>query len=203
MTTFADMQAQVNIYTKRPELVELTNTAIRMATLRAHQVDFFSRDQANIPLTYTPYTSGQIFVDIPNIYTLTSNLRTPNSLQSLDATSLIPVEFLEYVDDYKNFWDNEGCLKRSVYTLLGNTLRIRSITNTGKLQFYYFQNPVVAGPIAYASWIADLYKEDLAMWAAAIVWMRSGYQEIAQQVNITQIEAFKQMLVESHLTVKI
>lgn len=202
MTTFAEMQVQVNTYTKRPELVTLTDSAIRMATLRAHQVDFFSRDQANIQMTYTPYVSGEIFVDIPNIYTLTTNLRTPDILQSLDATSLLPTEFLEYVDDYKHFWDQDNCLKRSVYTLLGNTLRLRSLANTGKLQFYYYQNPVVTSA-AYASWIADLYKEELAMWAAAIVWMRSGYQEIAKQVNTDNIEPFKSMLVESHLMSKI
>lgn len=202
MTDFVEMQTQVNIYTKRPELVTLTDSAIRMATLRAHQVDFFSRDQTNIPMTYVPATSNQIFVDEPNIYTLTSFLRTPDILQVLDTTTLIPVEMLEFVTDYKNFWDNEGCLKPSVYTLLGNTLRFRSLSNTGKLRFYYYQNPVVTSA-AYNSWIADLYKEELAMWAAAIVWMRSGFQEIAQQVQINHIEPFKAMLVESHLISKV
>lgn len=202
MTTFAEMQTKVNDLTKRPELVALTNSAIRMATIRAHQVDFFSRDQSNSLLVYTPYSGNEIYTDIPTIYSTFPRLRTPDFLQILDATSGVPVENLEYIGDYKNFWDNEGCLKRSVFTMLGGTLRFRSLSNTGKAQFYIYQNPITTDA-GYASWIADLYPEELAMWAAAIVWMRSGFQEIAQQVNSTQVEAFKAMLVESHLISKI
>jgi len=202
MTTFAEMQTKVNDLTKRPELVALTKLAIRMATVRAHQVDFFSRDQRNILLTYTPYNSGEIYTDITTIYSTLPLMRTPDFIQILDATSGLPLEILEYVVDYKNFWDNEGCLKGSVFTLLGATLRFRSLSNTGKAQFYVYQNPSV-DDVGYGSWIADMYPDEVAAWAAAIVWMRSGYQEIAKQMNSDIIEPFKSMLVESHLTSKV
>lgn len=202
MTTFAAMQALVNANTKRPELVTLTDNAIRMATLRAHQVDFFSRDQFNVPLTYVPLLANEQYKDIPNIYTTIPNFRTPDFIQALDATTLVPCENLEYVVDFKDFWNEWNDLRASVFTMLGNTLRIRSLADTGRLQFYYYGNPVVSS-IGYSSWIADLYPEELAMWAAAIVWMRSGFQEIAQQTQVNQILPFKDMLVTSHLSSKV
>lgn len=202
MTTFADMQTQVIANTKRPELVTLTDSAIRMATLRAHQVDFFSRDQGNSQLTYTVPSSGQPYVDIPNIYTTVPQLRTPDFLQSLDTTTLYPSENLEYVVDFKNFWDEYNVLRQSVFTLLGSTLRVNSAANTGKFQFYFYNNPVVTDA-GYSSWIADLYKEELAMWAAAIIWMRSGFQEIAASTQRDVILPFKELLVTSHLSSKV
>lgn len=202
MTTFAEMQTKVNDLTKRPELVALTNLAIRMATTRAHQVDFFSRDQRNILLTYTPYVTNELYTDITTIYSTLPQLRTPDFIQILDATSLVPSEVLEYVVDYKYFWDNEGMLKGSVFTMLGETLRFRSLSNTGKAQFYIYQNPVVDST-GYNSWIADMYPDEVAGWAAAIVWSRSGFQEIAKQWLDTVITPFREMLVESHLTSKV
>ena len=48
--TFAEMQSAVNDLTKRPELVAVTNLAIRTATLRAHAVDMFCEtDRCTMP----------------------------------------------------------------------------------------------------------------------------------------------------------
>lgn len=202
MTTFADMQAAVIAQTKRPELVAVTDSAIRMATLRAHQVDFFPRDQANVQLTFAVLGNNQIFVDIPDIYTQVPRIRTPDFVQSLDVNTLMPNEILEYVVDYKNFWDEYNELKSSVFTMLGNTLRIRSLANSGKAQLYFYQNPDTS-TATYNSWIADLYKEELALWAAAIVWQRSGFQEIAAGIQTNNVLPFKDMLVSSHLSSKV
>lgn len=202
MTTFVEMQAAVIAQTKRPELVTLTDSAIRMATLRAHQVDFFSRDQASVPILYTPLVSNQIYVDYATIYAGLPLLRTPDFMQSVDQATLLPTENLEFVVDYKYFWDEYNELRQSIFTLVGSTLRARTISNTGRFDLYYYKNPDVSTGL-YSSWIADLYKEELAMWAAAIVWMRSGFQEIAQQTQANSIMPFKEMLVTSHLTSKV
>lgn len=201
MTTFAEMQAEVIANTKRPELVTLTNAAIRMATLRAHQVDFFPRDVGIALLTYTAPVANEFFTDIPTVYTLAPQLRTPDWIQGEDATTFFPNENLEYVIDYKNFWDEYNCLRSSVFTLMGDTLRARFCSATGRARLYYYKNPVVTD-IGYSSWIADMHKEDLAKWAAAIIWARSGYQEIAQQMAVS-IQDFKSLLVESYLSSKV
>lgn len=202
MTTFQDMRDEVIGLTKRPELVSVTDLAIRVATLRAHQVDFFPRDIGTLPLAYTVPTGNVQFVDIPTIYTSAPLLRTPDFLQGLDSTTLLPSENLEYVLSYKDFWDEYNELRGSVFTQMGDTLKVRFASATGVATLYYYKNPDVA-ELTYSSWIADMYKQDLAQWAAAIVWNRTGFQEVGQTTMTQQVIPFQSLLVESHLTRKI
>ena len=44
MTTFAELEALVIAQTRRPEVTNITQAAIKSATLRAHHTDFFPRD---------------------------------------------------------------------------------------------------------------------------------------------------------------
>lgn len=202
MTTFVELRDLVYGLTKRPELAGLTALAIRQATLRAHQVDFFQRDARNAVLTYTPPVASELFVTIPNIYSLAARLRTPDFLQGQDVLTLLPHENLEYVNSYKEFWDEYNELRCSRFTLQGEDLLVRFAGATGRAVLYYYVNPVVTDA-GYSSWIADEYPEEVAQWAAAIVWNRSGFQEIAQTTMNGIVIPFQAMLVESHLTRKI
>lgn len=200
--TFQDMRDLVNAYTKRPELVAITDSAIRLATMRAHQVDFFSRDQRNLLITYTPPTTNELYTDIADIYTSAANLRTPYFIQVEDSTTFLPVENLKFVSDYRDFYDVYNQVQDSIFTLLGTSLRIRAYTSTGRCRFFYYVNPVTT-EVDYSSWIADQHSDELALWAAAIVWARSGFQEIAKSMQTDVINPFKDMLVTSYLTSKV
>jgi hypothetical protein len=201
MTTFAEMRTEVIANTRRPELVALTDSAIKMATLRAHHVDFFPRDVGTYPLTYTVPTGNQLFVDIASVNTLIPDLRTLDFMQGYDPITLLANENLEYVVDFKNFWDEYNDLRSSVFTTVGDTLRVRFCEATGKATIYYYKNPDVT-VADYSSWIADKHKEEVARWAAAIVWQRSGFQEIAAQMQAAILD-FKSLLVESYLSSKV
>lgn len=194
--TFADMQSAVHDLTKRPELVAVTNLAIRTATLRAHAVDFFPRDRASFVFTYTPPTSTA-FVDISGIYTSIPLLRTAEFLQSEDTLSLAATENLEYIQSVEQFWDKDNVRRYSVFTQIGDALRCSFAGATGRARLWYYVNPNVSSN-SYNSWIADLYKDELAYWAAGIVWARSGFQEQAQQTQM-HVTAFKDLLISSHL----
>ena len=194
--TFAEMQSAVNDLTKRPELVAVTNLAIRTATLRAHAVDFFPRDRASFALTYTPPTSTA-FVDISGLYTSIPLLRTAEFLQSEDTLSLAATENLEYIQSVEQFWDEDNVRRYSVFTQIGDALRCSFAGATGRARLWYYVNPNVSSD-CYNSWIADLYKDELAYWAAGIVWARSGFQEQAQQTQM-HVTAFKDLLISSHL----
>lgn len=201
MTTFAEMQAEVIANTKRPELVDLTNSAIKMATLRAHHVDFFPRDYSNQLITYTPPVGNELFVDVANIFTTVTRLRTPNFMQSEDLTTLQATENLEFLSDYKWFWNEYNELRYSVFTFLGSTMRARFASATGRARLYFYQNPDTSSS-TYSSWIADEHKEELAKWAAGIVWARAGFLEIAKSMDQT-VQDFKSLLVESYMTGKV
>lgn len=196
MTTFAEMQTAVIEITKRPALVDLTNTAIKLATVRAHSVNFFPRDLTNAVTTYTVVTTSN-FTDIENVYDLVPNLRTFKFIQSEDPATHQAVENLEYVQDLQNIWDEDGVRKLSVFTVLGSTLRCSFAAATGRARIWYYRLPDVSSS-GYSSWIANAHKEELAMWAAGIVWQRSGYQEQANNVQ-TQVLTFKEQLVTSYL----
>ena len=202
MTTYVEMQSLVYGLTKRPELTGVTAIAIKQATLRAHQVDFFQRDARSVLLTYTVPTSNELFVTIPGIYTEAPRLRTPDFLQGEDVSTLLPNENLGYVNSYKDFWDENNELRSSYFTLQGEDLIARFVGATGRAKLYYYVNPVVT-EAGYASWIADEYPEEVAQWAAAIVWNRSGFQEIAQTTMRDSVIPFQSLLIESHLTRKI
>lgn len=188
--------------TKRPELTALTDNAIKMATLRAHHVDFFPRDSASVVLTYTVPAGNQLFVDIPTIYVTAARLRTPDFLQGEDLVTLLPVENLEHVISYRQFWDENNELRSSVFTQMGETLRVRFAGATGRARLYYWVNPDTT-VATYASWIADNHAEELAMWAAGIIWARSGFQEQAQVTQRDYVLPFKELLIESYLSSKV
>lgn len=202
MTTYAELRDLVYDLTKRPELTGVTALAVKQATLRAHQVDFFQRDARNVALTYTVPTSGELFVTIPDIYTEAPRLRTPDFLQGEDLSTLLPNENLAYLNSYKLFWDENNELKLSHFTLQGDDLVASFAGATGRAVLYYYVNPIVLEG-SYSSWIADEYPEELAQWAAQIVWNRSGFQELAQTTMRDVVIPFQSMLVESHLTSKI
>jgi hypothetical protein len=200
MTTFAEMVTAVNDITKRPELVTLTKQAVRQATLRAHHVDFFPRDRSSFVLTYTPPTSTS-FVDITGLYTAIPQLRTPEFLQSEDTTTQAATENLEYLNSFKDFWDDGGIRKLSVFTQTGDSLRCSFASATGRARLWHYLNPVVT-EANYASWIADMHKDEVAQWAAGIIWARTGLQEQANQAQ-AQVAGFREDLLSSYLAYKI
>lgn len=196
MTTFTDLYNATVGNTKRPELVALTKTCVKLATLRAHQVDFWPRDYASTNLTFAIDTTLQL-VTISGLTSQLPQKRTIDFLQSLDATTLQPCENLDW-HEYKDFWDADGCLRSSVYTEKGDSLVFRPRVQTGKLGVNYYVNPVVAED-TFSSWIADAHQDELAMWAAGLIWARTGLLEQAKVVQDLHVTPFKDLLVASYL----
>jgi hypothetical protein len=85
-----------------------------------------------------------------------------------------------------------------MYTMIGDTLRVYPQVSTGLLATTYYKNPVVT-EAGYSSWVANEYPDELAMWAAAIVFARTGFAEMAQDFQRTHVQPFKELLVASHL----
>jgi hypothetical protein len=201
MTTFAELQTAVDDLTKRPELATIRDSAIRMAILRAHHVAFFARDHASQLLTWT-LDSTENWHDFPLIFNTVLRLRTPDFLQAEGLLApYTPTENLEYVETFKDFWNEWNELKTSVFTLMGSTLRIRFAVATGRARLFFYQNPDLSGD-GFSSWIADLHKEEVAKWAAGIVWARSGFLEMAKSAQ-DDVRDFKELLFASYMSGKI
>ena len=196
MTTFAEMESLVTAQTRRPDVPTITKAAIKSATLRAHHVDFFPRDLTTYNLVYTPLSTAVLY-DFANIQNILTRLRSLKFVQSIDAVNSTPTEILAYRDT-DDIYDSDGNRRLSIYTLIGATLRIYPQSATGVATAYYFQNPDTA-ELTYSSWVADTYPEELAMWAAGIVFARTGFLEAAKEFQDTHVKAFREMLIDSHL----
>lgn len=196
MTTLTELETLVIEQTKRPDIPAVTSAAIRSATLRAHHVDFFPRDLSEGLLSYAP-SPAAAYYSIPNISTPLARLRSLKFVQCVDSVTAAPVERLEY-RDMDDLYDSDGNRRQSVYTLLGDTLRVAPVLATGSVLAFFYANPNTAG-LEYSSWIADTYPDQLALWAAAIVFARTGYAELADNYQRSHIAAFKETLISSHL----
>lgn len=196
MITFAELETLVVEQTKRSSIKSITQAAIRTAVLRAHHVDFFPRDLTVATLPYTPVSSATHY-DFQDLSSTLVRFRTLQLINCIEIASGKPVEELEY-RELQDLYDSDNVRRPSIYTLIGDTLRIFPQLATGQLEAYYYTNPNVA-EAGFNSWIADAHPDDIAMWAAAIVYSRTGFIEQAKQITDTQITPFKEMLLNSKL----
>lgn len=201
MATFAEIETLVVDITRRPEIPQITKLAVRDATLRAHHTNFFPADLRTNTVTYT-VPGGQVMtVDIPDVSTQLIRQRGIRTIQGVDTVTLAPVERFSY-REYDKLYNDCGQLDYSVYTLIGDTLRIVPSQPTGQLAVYYYQNPVLTEG-QYKSWIADLYPDQVAQWAAGIVSARTGFTDIANGIYEEHVKPFKELLVASHFLVEV
>lgn len=198
--TLNDMLAAVYDITKRPELVTITKSAIKRATIRAHSVDFFPRDRSSVVFSFTPTTDGS-FTDIPGLYTAAPLYRIGELLQCEDLVTQRPTENLEYIVGIDEFWDENNQRRTSVFTQVGESLRCSFAAATGRARLWYYVMPDTSDS-SYSSWIADRHTEEVAQWAAGIVWLRTGLQEQAQGADL-QVQSFKDLLITTYLSSKV
>lgn len=196
MTTLNELMDLTMEVTKRPDLVSRTATAIRLAILRAHQTDFFKADEKIHVLNYT-VSNTRVFDEVTSFYSVVSRMRSPSFIQVLDASNLAFVEKLEYEEE-SNILDSYGTYKGGKFTVAGGTLRLYAFNRTGRADLFYYQNPNVS-EAGFASWIADMYPDECATWAAAILFNRLGHQEQAKLLLEQEVQPFRELLQEAHL----
>lgn len=196
MTTFAELYDLTVAQTRRPELVDVTNAAVRTAVLRAHHFDFFPADLVNTVIAYTPSSLAWQY-DIANMRTLLVRYRALKTLYGLEAGTGRPVEKFEWREG-DDLYTVEGERRTSVYTLVGNTLRVVPALATGSLSAHFYANPDVTEG-TFNSWIADTYPDQVAMLAATGVWSRTGFREMAQDKEQNDNREFKKMLIAAYL----
>jgi hypothetical protein len=197
MATIASLTSLVVEQTKRPEVGSITLAAIKSAILRAHHTDFFPRDLREAILTYSLPGVQPLYQDFPNLSALAANLRSIKIVYGVDSVTGAHVEKLEY-RELDDLYDSNGVLRPGVYSLVGDTLRCYYQVWTGATQLIYYANPSFTATDA-VSWIADMYPDEIAAWAAGIVFARTGFTEMAQNFQEIHVKPFKETLIASHL----
>ena len=180
MATLAELIADVYTITNRSDLVAETALAVKSATLKAHRLDFFSRDLYETAFEFSESLNKQTLDYITQI----SNFRaliyirfyydTNEVVTTVDATGpfagiITPQEIL----------DSYGYNRTDIAYVAGRTLEIRGSQAFDKILLGAYVFPIVTPDVDFSSWIADLYPYVIVYEAARHIFITIGKAEEA------------------------
>jgi hypothetical protein len=179
---FAELVTEVILWTKRPDLVSATNSAIRRNTLKWHRKEKWARDLVTITGIANP-TPGQAIAVIP----IASNFPRFRQFASVRVDqNTRPLDALQLDDNY----DLDGYARNNVYLVAGTNLNIKA-AGGGFLTIdaSYYQDPIAVSA-GYSSWIADDYPDLIACGAAAEILAFDNESEIYKAAKASEAEQF-------------
>lgn len=170
MATFTELCNDVITITGRDDLVADTQLAVRAATLKLHQSDFYARDLLETGIQFPSMAYYQSFdpkLIYPTFRALKYIRRYDNSGSGAAAeffTVLTPTDIL----------DSYGLERTGIAYMAGTLLNIRS-----EVQFQYalmgaYLNPDI---VNYSSWVAIDHPFAIVYEAARLVFKQIGYDE--------------------------
>lgn len=189
MTTLTDLCNDVYTVTKRPDLISETKLAVKAATLKLHQSDFYFRDifETGIQFDTAAYTQQL------NIATLIPRYRALKYLRRYDSSgSGSPMEFLEVLSP-TNILDDYGVDKVGIAYAAGTVLNIKCGVPIQYALLGVYVNPDVTD-IGYESWLANNHPFAIVFEAARVVFKQIGFDE--------QSAAFERLTLEQLALVK-
>lgn len=176
--TLTELTQEVYNLTGRADRVGETSSAIRAATLKCHQKDYFYKDIFETGLNFTTAEY------IQNFYykTLIPNWRALKYLRKLDITTNTPGTVLGIVLPM-NVFDDYQIQKQDVCYVAGDVININSCTLEQNYLLGCYLNPIIASS-GYKSWVADDHPYAIIFDAAATVFKAIGKDEEAGAYKI-------------------
>jgi len=162
--TFTELLTEVYNITGRADLVDLTKTAVKAATLKAHNTDFYSKDIYETPITFatTSYTHSL------DIISLIPNYRALKYMRKYDVATAEAGDFITMITP-EEVLDKYNRALTDVCYVAGRVIEIKSATEFNTLLIGCYVNPIVL-EASYSSWIADLYPYAIIHEAARFVY---------------------------------
>lgn len=175
MATLAELVTDVVTMTGRPDLEAKIKMAVRVATLKVHQSDFYPKDLYETGLEWT----------------------TPAYVQSLEYRAVIPRwRAFKYLRKYANgaagdfitlltpeqTVDGWGVDRQDVCYLAGDQLEINSSTQDNYMILGCYVNPITE-EAGYSSWIALDHPYIIVYEAARAIFKQIGFDEQASQIK--------------------
>ncbi len=180
---WSELVAECIVWTKRPDLLTATNSAIRRNILKWHRKEKWPRDLVTVTGIANP-TPGQAVAVIP-IAANFPRFRGQFAAVTVDDRTK-PLDPLLFDDNF----DLDGFARNNVYLVAGTNLNIRSnmggfLTVTGS----YYRDPI-ATEGGLDSWIADDYPDLIACGAAAEILAFDNESEIYKAAKASEAEQF-------------
>lgn len=188
-TSFASLVTDVYSLTNRPDLVNETALAVKAATLKAHQSDYYYKDLFESGIIFAVADYQQTF----EYKTLVPQWRSAKYMRKCsNDTPPVPGDFLKLLapDDVL---DNYKINREDVYYMSGVEMQIRSSTQQATYLLGCYVHPVVI-LASYNSWIADEHPFVIIYEAARIIYKTIGFDE--------QEAAYKKMVDEQIMALK-
>lgn len=191
MTSLASLISDVTTITNRPDLSAETKLAVKQATLKMHQLDFFPKDLFETGLSWNP--AG--FLQSLDYKTIAPRFRALSYLRKYSDG--VPGTFFTLLSPTESL-DRYCINKENVCYLAGDMLEIRSGTEDRYMLFGCYLNPDVTDD-GFSSWIANEHPYAIILDAASKVFKMIGFDEQAAYYKQEVVEQI-QMLRQSQIT---
>lgn len=182
MATFAELVSDVYTLTNRPYLVEETKLAVKMATLKAHQSDFYPKDLFEVGLSWTE----PAFIQSIEYRTLIPRWRAFKYLRKYAGSSL--GEFFKLLTPEETL-DGYGINRENICYLAGEMLEIRSNTQDTNMIIGCYLNPITTEQ-GFTSWIALDHPYAIVFEAARIIFRQVGAVDEANNMRTEVAEQY-------------
>lgn len=169
--TFDELVQEVYNITNRSDLVTETESAVRAATLKAHQSDFYSKDiyETGVEFPTADYKQSLDYIS------LVSNYRALKYLRRVENETDDVGKFIQIITPEESL-DAYGHNRNDIAYIAGRVLEIRSSVTFSKCLFACYVNPIVRLN-AYSSWVADQFPYAIIHEAARRVFSAVGQME--------------------------
>ena len=174
---FAELVSEVISITKRPDLADRTQGAVRAATQKLHQSDFFFKDLVEIPVQFSESAFIQNFLptDVLPRFRKAKYIR-----YWIGDANGQPGPFLKQIQ-IENALDTYGYQRNNVFYLAGQMIQIRANPAVYRVLFGAYVHPVLLPAESYQSWIADEAPYAIIYEAARTVFRSISLQEQAAE----------------------
>lgn len=170
MATFAELLTEVYTLTNRPDLVNESKSAVKVATLKAHQLDFFYKDLYETGVQF----STADYVQALEYRTITPRYRALKYIRKTDASG-VPGDFLSVITPALSL-DRYGYQREDICYGAGEVIQIKSSTELQYVLFGCYRNPDITED-TYSSWIALDHPYAIIFEAASTVFKTIGQDE--------------------------
>jgi len=171
--TFTELCAEVYILTGRPDYVAGTESAVKSATLKCHQTDYYYKDMFESGIAFD--TSA--YVQNLDYRTLLPRWRALKYLRKYDNSTGTPgIELSIILPD--NVFDSYSLQKSDICYVAGSNVQINSSTQDQYYLLGCYLNPDITSA-GYTSWIALDHPYAIIFDATATVFKLIGKDEEA------------------------
>lgn len=167
--TLNELIAEVYTITNRPDLVAQTLTAVRSATLKLHQSDYYYKDLFETGASF----STAAYLQQLEYRTLVPRWRALKYIRKTDSAGTDTGSFIEVVSVPEQIIDSYKINRNDVCYVAGEVVQIRSSTELQYIFLGCYRNPDIT-QTGFESWIAVDHPYAIIFLAASMVFKMIG-----------------------------